>query len=138
MASYKNVQKSRRKKESHFSYTSEQMTSLTSPPAAGHGRHDGHSGAHADRDHDVRSVLSVRPGQAPVTRRVPGADHSHGHGQDSEVSVASSDSVNIPPESLHKLQEIIEAQKAFLKFQEIRAISLFVLAENPFSLSMSK
>ena len=40
-------------------------------------------------------------------------------------------------------QALVKKYKPFktsknVKFQEIRAISLFVLAENPFSLSMSK
>ena len=110
MASYKNVQKSRRKKESHFRYTSEQMTSLTSPP---------HQASRDHRDQDVRSVLSVRPDQEPVIRVAPGQYQPDNN--DSEASRASSD-VNIQSESLQKLHEIIEAQKAFLKYQEIRDI----------------
>ena len=108
MASYKNVQRVRSKKDSHFSYTTEKMTSLTHPNA--HPPPPGHLDSNRQ---DVRSVLSVRPGQEPVTRRAPGDEDS--------LDSQSSD-VNIPPDALSKLQEIIEAQKAFLKYQEIRDI----------------
>ena len=115
MASYKNVQKSRQKKESHFSYTSERMTSLTSPPPGYNRTRD----RDCDTRHDARSVLSVRPDQEPVLRQVPGETLDQDNV--SRVSSLSSD-ISIPPEALSKLQEIIDAQKAFLKYQEIREI----------------
>ena len=112
MASYKNVQKGRQQKDSHFSYTTEKMTSLTHP------RHPPSHGGRPDSNRqDVRSVLSVRPDQEPVTRRVPG-DPDTGD----DVPDSQSSDVNIPSDALSKLQEIIEAQKAFLKYQEIRDI----------------
>ena len=117
MASFKNVQKKRSKKTSHFSYTTEGMTSLTSPQPPRDSRD-----LRDDPRHDARSVLSVRPDQDPVLRDVPGEDN----GRDllSSVSRHSSQSseIHIPPDALSKLQEIIEAQKAYLKYQEIRGI----------------
>ena len=117
MASFKNAQKKRSKKTSHFSYTTEGMTSLTSPQPPRDPRD-----LHDDPRHDARSVLSVRPDQDPVLRDVPGGDN----GRDvlSSVSRQSSQSseIHIPPDALSKLQEIIEAQKAYLKYQEIRGI----------------
>ena len=117
MASFKNVQKKRSKKTSHFSYTTEGMTSLTSPQPPRDSRD-----LCDDPRHDARSVLSVRPDQDPSLRDVPGEDN----GRDllSSVSRQSSQSseIHIPPDALSKLQEIIEAQKAYLKYQEIRGI----------------
>ena len=52
-----------------------------------------------------------------MTRRVPG-DPDTGD----DVPDSQSSDVNIPSDALSKLQEIIEAQKAFLKYQEIRDI----------------
>ena len=114
MASFKNVQKKRSKKTSHFSYTTEGMTSLTSPQPLRDLRD-----LRDDPRHDARSVLSVRPDQDPVLRDVPGGDN----GRDLLSSVSSQSSeIHIPPDALSKLQEIIEAQKAYLKYQEIRGI----------------
>ena len=116
MASFKNVQKKRSKRTSHFTYTTEGMTSLTSsqPP-------NDSSDLRDNPRHDARSVLSVRPDQDPVLRDVPGGDN--GRDQLSCASLSSQSSeINIPPDALSKLQEIIEAQKAYLKYQEIRGI----------------
>ena len=114
MASVRNVQKKRSKRTSHFTYTTEGMTSLTSPQPPRDPRDLGD-----DPRHDARSVLSVRPDQDPVLRDVPrGRDHLP---SSDSVSSQSSD-INIPPDALSKLQEIIEAQKAYLKYQEIRGI----------------
>ena len=122
MASYRNIKKNRPKKDSHFSYTSEGMISLTSP----HPPHDPRLRDHDNSRQDARSVLSVRPDQEPVLRRPPG-HRDMDMGQDVDKSSAASRSsqsseVNLHPESLNKLHEIIEAQKAFLKYQEIREI----------------
>ena len=121
MASYRNIKKNRPKKDSHFSYTSEGMRSLTSP----HPPHDPRLRDHDNSRQDARSVLSVRPDQEPVLRRPPG-HRDMDRGQDADKSSASrsskSSEVNLHPESLNKLHEIIEAQKAFLKYQEIREI----------------
>ena len=121
MASYRNIKKNRPKKDSHFSYTSEGMRSLTSP----HPPHDPRLRDHDNSRQDARSVLSVRPDQEPVLRRPPGHQDMD-RGQDADKSSASrsskSSEVNLHPESLNKLHEIIEAQKAFLKYQEIREI----------------
>ena len=114
MASFKNVQKKRSKKTSHFTYTTEGMTSLTSPqPPRDLGD------LRDDLRHDARSVLSVRPDQDPVLRDVPGGVND----RDLLSSVSSQSSeIHLPPDALSKLQEIIEAQKAYLKYQEIRGI----------------
>lgn len=121
MASYRNIKKNRPKKDSHFSYTSEGMRSLTSP----HPPHDPRLRDHDNSRQDARSVLSVRPDQEPVLRQPPGHQDMD-RGQDADKSSASrsskSSEVNLHPESLNKLHEIIEAQKAFLKYQEIREI----------------
>ena len=121
MASYRNIKKNRPKKDSHFSYTSEGMRSLTSP----HPPHDPRLRDHDNSRQDARSVLSVRPDQEPVLRQPPGHQDMD-RGQDVDKSSASrsskSSEVNLHPESLNKLHEIIEAQKAFLKYQEIREI----------------
>ena len=115
MASYRNIKKNRPKKDSHFSYTSEGMISLTSP----HPPHNPRLRDHDNSRQDARSVLSVRPDQEPVLRRPPGQDVD----KSSAASRSSQSSeVNLHPESLNKLHEIIEAQKAFLKYQEIREI----------------
>lgn len=114
MASFKNVQKKRSKKTSHFTYTTEGMTSLTSPQPPRDLRD-----LRDDPRHDARSVLSVRPDQDPVLRDVPRGVN----GRDLHSSVSSQSSeIHIPPDALSKLQEIIEAQKAYLKYQEIRGI----------------
>ena len=116
MASFKNVQKKRSKRTSHFSYTTEGMTSLTSPPPARDLRD-----SRDNPRHDARSVLSVRPDQDPVLRDVPGEDNFQDQLSSASLSSQSSE-INIPPDALSKLQEIIEAQKAYLKYQEIRGI----------------
>ena len=121
MASYRNIKKNRPRKDSHFSYTSEGMRSLTSP----HPPHNPRLRDHDNSRQDARSVLSVRPDQEPVLRQPPGHQDMDS-GQDVDKSSASrsskSSEVNLHPESLNKLHEIIEAQKAFLKYQEIREI----------------
>ena len=120
MASFKNVQKKRSKRTSHFTYTTEGMTSLTSPQPPNDSR-DLRDNIRDNPRYDARSVLSVRPDQDPVLRDVPGGDN--GRDQLSCASLSSQSSeINIPPDALSKLQEIIEAQKAYLKYQEIRGI----------------
>ena len=116
MASLKNVQKNRSKKTSHFSYTTEGMTSLTSP-----GPRDRRD-TRDDPRHDARSVLSVRPHQDPVLRDVPFGESEDIHDGGRDLLSSQSSDLNIPPDALSKLQEIIEAQKAYLKYQEIREI----------------
>ena len=81
MASYKNIQKSRKKKDSHFSYSSERMTRLTSSEAA-------------PRQDKQPAVLSVKHNQDPVER---------GEGEESTQSTVSSE-LQINTEALSKLQ----------------------------------
>ena len=88
--SYKNVQASRQKKDSHFSYSSERMTRLTSSEAAPRPGPDKHS-----------AVLSVKQNQDPVERTAE-AD-IEGEGEESTQSTVSSD-LQINTEALSKLQ----------------------------------
>ena len=84
MASYKNLQASRQKKDSHFSYSSERMTRLTSSEAA-------------PRQDKQPAVLSVKHNQDPVER---------GEGEESTQSTQStvSSDLQINTEALSKLQ----------------------------------
>ena len=60
------------------------------------------------------------PGQGPALRRLPLSLASlHTPSQDRE-----DDSPRISAEALRKLQDIVEAQKSFLKYQEMRSVLL--------------
>ena len=87
--SYKNVQASRQKKDSHFSYSSERMTRLTSTELAAAPLQAKQGGA--------SSLLSVKPSQDPVERNA-GAEE-----EESAQSSLSSD-LQINTEALSKLQ----------------------------------
>ena len=86
MASYKNLQASRPKRDSHFSSSTERMTCLTSREVAP---------ARQKRS----AVLSVQPDQDPVERRT----EVDGGGEESSQSSVSSD-LQINTEALSKLQ----------------------------------
>ena len=86
MASYKNLQASRPKRDSHFSYSTERMTCLTSTEA---------TPARQKRS----AVLSVQPDQDPVERTA----EADGGGEESSKSSLSSD-LQINTEALSKLQ----------------------------------
>ena len=93
MSSYKNIRASRQRKDSHFSYSSERMTRLTSTELAEAPLQAKQGGA--------SSLLSVKPSQDPVERTL-GAEGG-GEGGESAQSSLSSD-LQINTEALSKLQ----------------------------------
>ena len=97
MASYKNIQASRRKKDSHFSYSTERMTPLT--PLT--------SSEAAPLKQRPGAVLSVKPNQDPL-ERTGEADREAvavavAEGEESTQSSVSTD-LQINTEALSKLQ----------------------------------
>ena len=102
--SFKPVQRKREQKATHFEYTVD-MKSLTSP-------HPPHNPRPQPRT--ALAIPSVRPGQEPVLRRVPGNRNKDQHSEEEELQISA--------DSFRRLQEIIEAQKGFLKYHEMREI----------------
>ena len=108
MTSRQKVVGGRPSKASHFVQEVE-MIPVAHPP---HSRGTGSS----------REILPPTfPGQDPVLRTLP-ASLSSKYEQDTKKE--REDSPRITAESLRKLQDIVEAQKNFLKFQEMRNILL--------------
>ena len=108
MTSRQRVVGGRSSKASHFVQEVE-MVPLAHPP---HTRETGSSGG---------ILPPTFPGQDPVLRTLP-ASYSSKYEVDTEKE--REESPRITAESLCKLQDIVEAQKNFLKFQEMRNILL--------------
>lgn len=69
---------------------------------------------------DSNDLPRAYPGQNPVLRTLP--QHVTNPTLLLETEEERSESPRISEEALHKLKEIIEAQKAFLKYQEMRKV----------------
>ena len=111
MSLLKSAQKKRPEKSSHFRYTTAEARQLGDA---------GRSFSQKQRQHsEERGLVRVRPGQPPLLRALPG-ELQRQLGESSEGSEAGAE-LRISDGSRRHLQEIIEAQKCFLKYQEVRA-----------------
>ena len=111
MSLLKSAQKKRPEKSSHFRYTAAEARLVGEA---------GRSFSQQQRQHsEERGLVRVRPGQPPLLRALPG-ELQRQLGESSEGSEAGAE-LRISDGSRRHLQEIIEAQKCFLKYQEVRA-----------------